>query len=341
MKTQSPGQEVVMLTGYETLDAAKTALRRGACDFLSKPVELATLRQAVGRAVRLRMASEAAEKIRIINSEFKTGTGRISEDHFLIQAGVLHDIRNLQTVLGGYITIIDCAMDGLQGNGGATAKEVRAIHSQVKEIAKASETAMELLSRFLSFASKSLEDSTQRANISVLARDLKTVLRTHPGAKNARFAISQPDDSKELVVHLSANDAIRILLNILLNAAQSTRKEQVISIHLAEVKGSDITLGDSVHEVSAGGENIVPSRSYVVVNVTDEGPGIAEAQLGRLLEAHHETTKSGGTGLGVGIVRYLVVENRGMVRIKSRAGHGTTFTFALPGHSESPRSELD
>jgi len=54
LKGVDPDLEVIVLTGHTAIRAATDALKRGACDYLQKPVSLAELSAALGRAVDLR-----------------------------------------------------------------------------------------------------------------------------------------------------------------------------------------------------------------------------------------------------------------------------------------------
>ena len=53
----------------------------------------------------------------------------------------------------------------------------------------------------------------------------------------------------------------------------------------------------------------------------------------RAFEAFY-TTKPGGSGLGLTIVRRLVLDLGGRVRIDSPNGHGSTFVVELPGYHD-------
>src|SRR5882672_10334731 len=50
LKEINPTIEVVMLTAYESIETARQALRLGACDYLTKPFDLSTIRAAVSNA---------------------------------------------------------------------------------------------------------------------------------------------------------------------------------------------------------------------------------------------------------------------------------------------------
>ena len=79
----------------------------------------------------------------------------------------------------------------------------------------------------------------------------------------------------------------------------------------------------------------------VLLTVSDEGPGLPEADLGRIFERFYRVDKSrtrdpGGTGLGLSIVRHLVELHGGRVTAANRAHGGATFTIFLP-HGEKHR----
>jgi signal transduction histidine kinase len=67
----------------------------------------------------------------------------------------------------------------------------------------------------------------------------------------------------------------------------------------------------------------------VEVSVTDTGPGIPEADLGKIFEPLF-STKARGVGLGLPICRNLIQANGGTVSVQTGLGQGSTFTVALP-----------
>ncbi|SOB58998.1 PAS/PAC sensor signal transduction histidine kinase [Pseudodesulfovibrio profundus] len=104
-------------------------------------------------------------------------------------------------------------------------------------------------------------------------------------------------------------EAIRkVLINLLTNAAEALK-----GVYDAQV---DIT---AVHDTGAG---------TVTIAVADNGAGLPK-DSSRLFEPYY-TEKKGGTGLGLTIVRSIVSDHRGQVRVEANDPRGTVFILDLP-----------
>ena len=80
-------------------------------------------------------------------------------------------------------------------------------------------------------------------------------------------------------------------------------------------------------------------------SVEDTGIGIAEDDLPNLFQEFFRTNQaraSGeiGTGLGLAIVKQIIESYQGSIKVESRAGQGTRFTFTLPLRPAHPEPEL-
>jgi two-component system, OmpR family, sensor histidine kinase SenX3 len=76
------------------------------------------------------------------------------------------------------------------------------------------------------------------------------------------------------------------------------------------------------------------------VSVTDEGPGIAEAERERIFERFYRVDSArsrdtGGTGLGLSIVKHVAAGHGGEATVWSAEGTGSTFTLRLPAATGS------
>lgn len=76
----------------------------------------------------------------------------------------------------------------------------------------------------------------------------------------------------------------------------------------------------------------LPAGARLIVR--DTGPGMSQDELDRAFEPFH-TTKAVGTGLGLPIVRRLVTDLGGSVRVETAPGRGTTFIVELPAAGRS------
>lgn len=115
----------------------------------------------------------------------------------------------------------------------------------------------------------------------------------------------------DLVVLGHAPEIDRLVSNLVSNAVKYTRSGGSVRICAVRRSGS------------------------VVVEVTDTGIGISEADQAGLFTSFYRTTnpdalRESGTGLGLSIVAHIAQRHGGTVGLDSRLGEGTTFTVTLP-----------
>ena len=71
----------------------------------------------------------------------------------------------------------------------------------------------------------------------------------------------------------------------------------------------------------------------VEITVNDTGPGIAREELGRVFDRFYRAEKSRtspGFGLGLSIVKAIVLAHQGTINVASEPGQGSTFIISLP-----------
>jgi signal transduction histidine kinase len=108
----------------------------------------------------------------------------------------------------------------------------------------------------------------------------------------------------------------QILLNILLNALEASRKGGCIFIR-AGVSSSEY------------------ERHGVTIEVRDEGHGIAPERIGEIMEPF-VSSKSTGSGLGLAIAKQLVLRHKGHFALLSKPNEGTRVQLAFPSEEPHP-----
>ncbi|OIO05554.1 MAG: PAS domain-containing sensor histidine kinase [Desulfovibrionaceae bacterium CG1_02_65_16] len=72
-----------------------------------------------------------------------------------------------------------------------------------------------------------------------------------------------------------------------------------------------------------------PARGVARVSVADNGPGFSQEERARMFEPYFSRKKT-GTGLGLTIVRSVITDHKGQVRVEAASPHGSVFLVELP-----------
>ena len=146
--------EVVMVTAFETTDTIRQALRLRACDYINKPYELASIRNAVGKAIKRRslegeltnnneQLTELLEELQHLRMEEQMAHTRGE-----IYGSIIHDINGPLSVISGFVQLMN------QRIGAATRLEVEDVEflkDRLKTITRQVTNCVEISRRYLSF----------------------------------------------------------------------------------------------------------------------------------------------------------------------------------------------
>jgi signal transduction histidine kinase len=214
-------------------------------------------------------------------------------------ADVAHELRTPLSNLKGYLEAIS---DGIVQPDEAT------IHSLNEEAASLSHLVEDLQELSLSDAGE-LKMTLQPEDISRLVRETVNAINHKASAKGQSLVTDLPGAISP--INIDAHRIKQVLYNLLDNAIAHTPKDGRINVTACE------------HD------------KMVYVSVADTGEGIPAEDLPMIFERFYRVDKSrtratGGSGLGLTITKRLIEAHGGTIKVESKPGQGSTFTFSLP-----------
>ena len=340
LKEVDPCIEVVMMTAFETADTIRQALRLSACDYINKPFDLNTMREAVAKAMKRRSLSgevkNNAEKLNALQSELEQQKleEEMARTRGEIYASIIHDINSPLTVISGLIQLINQSVgDDTRAVAG---EELEQMKDRLKRITRQVTACIEISRRYLSLIRNSTtEDGV--VSVNEILSDLQDLLHGHPHVRNNKLTIKSL--SQDVVLNTNGTDLIQVFLNLTNNALKCTTDAHSVEI-AGELLKAPLDAGrftDGPNQRFVNSEALTNAVPLLALSVKDDGPGIPIDVMPRLFQPYFTTQRdSGGTGLGLCIVHRLLKEARGGLHVQSRPGEGTVFTVYLPARLEVP-----
>ena len=329
-----PNLEAIMITAFETTDTMRQALRLRACDYINKPFDLATIRNAVGQAMQRRVLESeihnSAEKVHELLTELQNQKveEQIAQTRGDIYASIIHDINGPLSVSFGFVQLLN---KKLSKNLKLELEDLEFIKSRLDSVERQMSNCIEIQRRYLGFLRRQ-NNSEATTGVNHLLHDLDQLVRVHPSLQENEFRLVPL--TGEVSVKVNGTDLIQILLNLVVNAFQCTPTPHRVEIG-GEVLGTPLDLTqfkDGVNDRLLNVESMENTVPLVKLWVRDTGPGIPTEVLPKIFDPYF-TTKGPrqGTGLGLNIVQRLVKAANGALHVHTVAGEGTTFTVYLPG----------
>lgn len=220
----------------------------------------------------------------------------------LLAAGVAHEIGNPLNSLGIQLQLLNRKLSQITGEEGDKMR----VHLQKAqgEIERLDHILKDFLSAIRPTAPK--REGVQFHDL--LEKTIKG-MEEELGSRKTQVRLVLSEKMPELT--LDPGQIRQALYNILRNASQSM-----------SAGGGEITVTTRVTEFE------------VSLMVKDNGEGISPEEMGRIYEPFQSSKKEEGTGLGLLIVRRIIREHGGELKIESERGEGTTVSFFLPRNDQ-------
>ncbi|MBI2853398.1 MAG: HAMP domain-containing histidine kinase [Chloroflexi bacterium] len=172
-----------------------------------------------------------------------------------------------------------------------------------------------------------------------------------------RCLLTSSKPSEDGSSYTDANDALESMLLLLESKVSKSRvvvnkdyqqpspKVPGDPVEIQEMLGNLIS--NACDAMPGGGQLLLATRCAgrdVVIEVSDTGAGISETDLSRVFDPFFTTKEtSGGTGLGLYVVKNIAQKHGGTVEVESQQGRGTTFRITLPvveGDTRHPEDRM-
>jgi two-component system, NtrC family, sensor kinase len=251
-------------------------------------------KQVVKRIIRADKEKEMMNE-RVIEAGKLASLGELA-------AGIAHEINNPVAVMveeAGWI------QDLLEEEDLSQCQNLDEFKQSLKQIRIQGVRCKEITHKLLSFARKTDPRPTD-VQLNDLVQEVVSLCQQR--ARYATVKIVTNLDPELPLVHVSSSEMQQVLMNLINN-----------SLDAINGRGGTVQV------------NTIQRDNNVVLEVTDDGPGIPEAYLPRIFDPFFTTKPVGkGTGLGLSICYGIITKMGGKISVNSAVEIGTTFRIHIP-----------
>jgi signal transduction histidine kinase len=295
----------IIVSAYGDMANIRTAMNRGAFDFLTKPIDFLDFETTIAKTIRHVEVLREARRRQAENQQLESASQ--NKSRFL--ANMSHELRTPLNAVLGYTELI---LDEVYGKTPAKMREVlERIQRNGKHLLGLINDVLDLSKIEAGQLTLSLADYSMQEVIASATSAVESLAKEKCIALNVELAPDLPP------AHGDERKLTQVLLNLVGNAIKFTDRGEV-AIKAAAANGS------------------------ITVSVRDSGAGISEADQAKIFEEFQQaessiTREKGGTGLGLTISKRIVELHGGRIWVESSPGEGSTFSFTLPVRVEQQK----
>lgn len=311
-KEKTPEVEIIVLTGFATIHDGVEAMKRGAYDFLMKPVRIDQLDAAISRCVKWILHKRAHQELREVNKKLHELTEM--KEKFLAIAD--HELRTPVTVLDGMLNL-------LARQDSALSEQTQERLAALKQVSRRLVHLVRDIHDILQSRKKTLDVAIDKARISEIFKGIELDFEMTRFTRN-----------------LDLNLESRLSEDFLFNADSYRIRQAVSELIQNSVKATPD--GGNIHVRVYLGNSNNQFKQRLCIEVTDTGVGVPEGERERIFdifhgvgdELHHHTSKfdfmGSGLGIGLSIALEIAKAHGGGIDYKPTPLGGSIFTLNIP-----------
>ena len=276
------------------------ALRITLAIFLLSGFGVVAVAILLSRRMVNRIAQADQEKERMNEQVVETGKlASVGE----LAAGIAHEINNPVAIMVEEAGWIEDLLEDEDGGDGV--KNLDEFRRAVEQIRNQGRRCKEITHKLLSFARKT-DSRLEEVQVNRLIEEIVSLSAQRAKYSNVTIETNLANDLP--TIRVSQSELQQVFFNLINNALDAMSKG-----------GGKINLVSKMN------------GDFLVVEVTDNGPGIPEANLGRVFDPFFTTKPVGkGTGLGLSICYGIIKKMGGEIDVHSVVEAGTTFRVKIP-----------
>lgn len=305
IKSKWPHQEVIVITGYATIESAIEAMKLGAYDFILKPVNFDHVQFTMNKCFTKIRAESENEELRKTNLQLQ----ELNEmkDKFLYITN--HEIRTPLTIIKGYIDVLNNLITKPSEEVSETLEILDNTTNELNDLVD----RMHLLESF--------EDGhilIQNESIDLKKLLAKVYRELAALFKSRNIELKVIVDKKPLSMFGDYRQVQLIMRELLQNALKFTPDRGQVLVRL-ELKNDNIyySVKDNGVGIPFEKQKVIFDRFYEIQDVVN-----------------HKTSKSefmgGGLGIGLSMVKEIVNAMHGEIELISEPNQGSLFKTILP-----------
>lgn len=307
IKRDFPHIEVIIMTGFATIENAIEAMKLGAYDFLLKPLKAEQIRLVINKCRE--KISLSQENLTLKRANEKLRELQIVKDKFL--AITSHELRTPVSHLRGYLSILNG--DDFHLLSVAEKKDcMSVINAAVLDLEQIVTDMFDLIE----LEQGAIVLKREPFELNELLEQIEHEFRRAMQERRQTLTLQR---CPKLCMIAADRLKVKIMVSELIqNAIKFTPDDGQIELSL-----------------QADGD-------FYVIIVADTGVGIKQEKIGTIFEKfyevqhsnHHSTSKTGfmggGMGLGLSLARAIAEAHDGGIKVSSEVGKGSTFQVFLP-----------
>jgi len=291
----------ILVTAYADIEVVIDAINKGRVyRYFRKPWEHEDIRTGIMRGLDYYHAQRERERLyaeRIENMKKMIRSNRLAAVGTMV-AGLVHEIRNPMVAIQSFLQLLPRKWDD------------RKFLQRYLDIAQGEANRIEsLLENLLSFA-RPARPILRDCDLNVLVE--RNIQLLDFQARRKSIQIEFRKETELPPAFADPGQIAQVIQNLGLNAIQAMEPKGSLSFRTFQQEGEK-------------------GQLWVVLEVSDTGPGIPPSDLDKIFDPFF-TTKDEGTGLGLSIAYQIVNEHEGRLEVASEVGKGTRFCVYLPAY---------